>query len=106
MSCWSALRTPSRMSCATPAVVHIGPVAQVVDHLFGRVVHLVKLTDTGPAQTAEVKALPPEAPHAAERSIQARLGAHCGAAGDARADAVADAGQRAGTGFPCAGEYQ
>ncbi len=44
--------------------VHIGPVAQVVDHLFGRVVHLIKLTDTGPAQTAEVRALPPEAPHA------------------------------------------
>jgi putative ATP-binding cassette transporter len=44
--------------------VHIGPVAQVVDHLFGRVVHLIKLTDTGPAQTGEVQALPPEAPHA------------------------------------------
>jgi putative ATP-binding cassette transporter len=42
------------------AVVHIGPVAQVVDHLFRRVVHLVKLTDTGPAQTAENKVLPPE----------------------------------------------
>jgi putative ATP-binding cassette transporter len=42
------------------AVVHIGPVAQVVDHLFRRVVHLVKLTDTGPAQTAETKVLPPE----------------------------------------------
>jgi ABC-type uncharacterized transport system fused permease/ATPase subunit len=43
------------------AVVHIGPVAQVVDHLFRRVVHLVKLTDTGPAQTAENKILPPDA---------------------------------------------
>jgi putative ATP-binding cassette transporter len=40
------------------AVVHIGPVAQVVDHLFRRVVHLVKLTDTGPAQTAENPVLP------------------------------------------------
>jgi putative ATP-binding cassette transporter len=46
------------------SVVHIGPVGQLVDHLFGRVVHLVKLTDTGPAQTAEVQALAPEAPHA------------------------------------------
>ncbi|HEV2703396.1 MAG TPA: ABC transporter ATP-binding protein/permease [Steroidobacteraceae bacterium] len=43
------------------AVVHIGPVAQVVDHLFRRVVHLVKLTDTGPAQTAETKVLTPDA---------------------------------------------
>jgi putative ATP-binding cassette transporter len=42
------------------AVVHIGPVAQVVDHLFRRVVHLVKLTDTLPAQTAENKVLPAE----------------------------------------------
>ena len=40
------------------AVVHIGSVAQVVDHLFRRVVHLVKLTDTGPAQTAENRTLP------------------------------------------------
>ncbi|MEJ0004813.1 MAG: ABC transporter ATP-binding protein/permease [Steroidobacteraceae bacterium] len=44
--------------------VHIGPVAQVVDHLFGRVIHLVKLTDSGPPITAEVKVLPPETPHA------------------------------------------
>ena len=44
--------------------VHIGPVAQVVDHLFGRVIHLVKLTDTGPAITAEVKLLTVETPHA------------------------------------------
>ncbi|HTC50744.1 MAG TPA: ABC transporter ATP-binding protein/permease [Steroidobacteraceae bacterium] len=43
------------------AVVHIGPVAQVVDHLFRRVVHLVKLTDTGPAQTAETRILPQDA---------------------------------------------
>jgi putative ATP-binding cassette transporter len=43
------------------AVVHIGPVAQVVDHLFRRVVHLVKLTDTGPAQTAENQILNPDA---------------------------------------------
>jgi putative ATP-binding cassette transporter len=43
------------------AVVHIGPVAQVVDHLFRRVVHLVKLTDTGPAQTAETEMLTPDA---------------------------------------------
>ncbi len=43
-------------------VVHIGPVAQVVDHLFRRVVHLVKLTDTEPARTGEVKALPPQTP--------------------------------------------
>jgi vitamin B12/bleomycin/antimicrobial peptide transport system ATP-binding/permease protein len=42
------------------AVVHIGPVAQVVDHLFRRVVHLVKLTDTGPAQTAETEMLAPD----------------------------------------------
>jgi putative ATP-binding cassette transporter len=42
------------------AVVHIGPVAQVVDHLFRRVVHLVKLTDTGPAQTGETRMLPPD----------------------------------------------
>ncbi len=39
------------------AVVHIGPVAQVVDHLFRRVVHLVKLTDTGPPPTVETKIL-------------------------------------------------
>jgi vitamin B12/bleomycin/antimicrobial peptide transport system ATP-binding/permease protein len=45
------------------AVVHIGPVAQVVDHLFRRVVHLVKITDTGPPPTAEVKILTPETPH-------------------------------------------
>jgi putative ATP-binding cassette transporter len=45
------------------AVVHIGQVAQVVDHLFRRVVHLVKITDTGPPQTAEVKILTPETPH-------------------------------------------
>ena len=64
MSSWSAWRTPSTTSCGTPGVVHIGPVAQIVDHLFGRVVHLVKLTDTGPAQTAEVKALPPGTSHA------------------------------------------
>ena len=38
-------------------IVHIGPVAQALDHLFGRVVHLVKLTDHGPPQTVEVKAL-------------------------------------------------
>ncbi len=42
------------------AVVHIGPVAQVVDHLFRRVVHLVKLTDTGPAQTGETRMLTPD----------------------------------------------
>jgi putative ATP-binding cassette transporter len=45
------------------AVVHIGQVSQVVDHLFRRVVHLVKITDTGPPQTAEVKILTPETPH-------------------------------------------
>jgi vitamin B12/bleomycin/antimicrobial peptide transport system ATP-binding/permease protein len=45
------------------AVVHIGQVAQVVDHLFRRVLHLVKITDTGPPQTAEVKILTPETPH-------------------------------------------
>jgi putative ATP-binding cassette transporter len=45
-------------------VVHIGPVAQAVDHLFRRVVHLVKLTGTGPAQTGEIRLLQPEAPHA------------------------------------------
>ncbi|MGC1457381.1 MAG: ABC transporter ATP-binding protein/permease [Steroidobacteraceae bacterium] len=43
------------------AVVHIGPVAQVVDHLFRRVVHLVKLTDTGPPPTVETKMLTPDA---------------------------------------------
>jgi putative ATP-binding cassette transporter len=43
------------------AVVHIGPVAQVVDHLFRRVVHLVKLTDTGPPPTVETKMLSPDA---------------------------------------------
>jgi len=42
------------------AVVHIGPVAQVVDHLFRRVVHLVKLTDTGPPPTVETKILAPD----------------------------------------------
>jgi putative ATP-binding cassette transporter len=45
------------------AVVHIGQVSQVVDHLYRRVVHLEKLTDTGPPQTAEVKILTPETPH-------------------------------------------
>src|SRR5580698_6387308 len=41
-------------------VVHIGPVAQAVDPLFRRVVHLVKISGTVPAQTAEVKALTPD----------------------------------------------
>jgi len=45
-------------------VVHIGPVAPAVDPLFRRVVHLVKLTGVVPAQTGEVKALPPEPPDA------------------------------------------
>ncbi len=45
-------------------IIHIGPVAQALDHLFGRVVHLVKLTDTGPPPTVEVKALTVEPPHA------------------------------------------
>jgi vitamin B12/bleomycin/antimicrobial peptide transport system ATP-binding/permease protein len=45
-------------------VVHIGPVAQAVDPLFRRVVHLVKLTGDVPVPTAEVKALTPEAPDA------------------------------------------
>jgi putative ATP-binding cassette transporter len=45
-------------------VVHIGPVSAAVDPLFRRVVHLVKLTGFVPAQTAEVKALTPEAPDA------------------------------------------
>ncbi len=46
------------------AVVHIGPVAQALDPLFRRVVHLVKVTDTGPPPTVEVKAPTPEVPHA------------------------------------------
>jgi vitamin B12/bleomycin/antimicrobial peptide transport system ATP-binding/permease protein len=45
-------------------MVHIGPVSQAVDHLFRRVVHLVKLTGTGPAQTGEIRLLEPEAPSA------------------------------------------
>ncbi len=45
-------------------VVHIGPVAQTVDPLFRRVLHLVKLTGTAPAPAAEVQALSPEPPHA------------------------------------------
>jgi hypothetical protein len=46
------------------AVVHIGPVGHVADHLFSRVVHLVKIIDTGPAQTAEHPLVTPETDHA------------------------------------------
>jgi putative ATP-binding cassette transporter len=42
------------------AVVHIGPVGHVADHLFSRIVHLVKITDTGAAQTSEHPVLAPE----------------------------------------------
>ncbi|HTY94264.1 MAG TPA: ABC transporter ATP-binding protein/permease [Steroidobacteraceae bacterium] len=45
-------------------VVHIGPVAPIVDPLFRRVLHLIKLTDTGPPPTVETEVLKPEATHA------------------------------------------